>query len=528
MQVIGYDSYILLNMKLARCLDDDFVEETSLIDAKKDWEWDRQGKNYLEFQSFFVSLFELADVWTPSLEASDYVGFLQQLLEALSYQPEADDAKRHFKPDEHICTVSLVPPLPEEGPPKPQLEEGPPKPQPDRIVSKTLSLDGSSHTPLGLGSRLASRQSFHSGISDTLSRAFTPVPVTPSGLSDSTSGVGEPLEPVAGINIGAMFPPKDSEREPHQPHGSVKPHTSSLPPTNEEVSDWEAPETLPETTVCFFGDDDDSRPIASRGNRTAAMRRMDDLGGGMPATEPLRPPRVVEKPAAPPKPHARWTVEDVFLVADRICTNDELTLGEIISHLYGTEYDGFAHYLKSHMVKLDRSHDGAYDRDEIRRALKEYTTKVLPKDLKRSQSNLADKKAMETVPHTERIKVVYKNIVVYTTAARLDSFRNGKCDWNHAVLKPSPVWSMSDVENPGASMAKDEVLRVCGNKHIANAMSKILLEGTVEGKCRKPRAKLTNPGRAHDTSKPNLVVDHHIHPGARINARVAAMRGARS
>ena len=41
MQVIGYDSYILLNMKLARCLDDDFVEETSLVDAKKDWEWDQ-------------------------------------------------------------------------------------------------------------------------------------------------------------------------------------------------------------------------------------------------------------------------------------------------------------------------------------------------------------------------------------------------------------------------------------------------------------------------------------------------------
>ena len=42
-----------------------------------------------------------------------------------------------------------------------------------------------------------------------------------------------------------------------------------------------------------------------------------------------------------------------------------------------------------------------------------------------------------------------------------------------------PVWSLGWGSKPGEAISKEEVLQVCGNKHIANAMSKVLEEGRV-------------------------------------------------
>jgi len=540
-QVIGRDSYLLLNLKLARCLDVNFNEQASRFDAEKDWEWDRKGSDHLEFTTFFVSLFELADVWTPSLEIVDYVLFLEQILEAMSYQPHLHegrrDTRRYFKQDREIQTVlSLLAPLSFVEPLQQECSDG--GEMPTGAPGALLREPSPAPSGLsGLGSRLSSRAS--------------------RGLDHPASRGGEgswtPEETWRGE--GGLDPP----RPPPPPGGGFGFEVISigatplLPPgaPGYKPAAWEEEPPLDDESPP--GARGGERVVASRGNRTAAVQRMSFLGnktpdcshtgrggnqlgaGGEEREDDLEAATV----KVPVKVPVRWTVDDVFLLADRIHRNNRLTLGEIISHLYGTEYDGFARYLKREMVRLDRSHDGVFDKEEVRRALREYTTNHLPKELYRNQTSLEDREARETVQHGDRIEIAYKNVVVYTTQARLDSFRKGKCDWHHAVLKPSPVWSLGWGSKPGEAISKEEVLQVCGNKHIANAMSKVLHEGrvvtgetggdrhtkTIRPKAKGRQPKKPEPGRPYDEFKPNLTYDHHCHPGRRIEARVAALRG---
>ena len=46
-------------------------------DPIEDWEADREGQQMMRFPEFFSSLFELADVWCPTVVAEEYAKLLE-------------------------------------------------------------------------------------------------------------------------------------------------------------------------------------------------------------------------------------------------------------------------------------------------------------------------------------------------------------------------------------------------------------------------------------------------------------------
>jgi len=65
---IGEDAYITLNVKLGQALMPDFDEEEARAGAHEDWNTDSGGDNKLTYKEFYNSIFELVDVWTPTME----------------------------------------------------------------------------------------------------------------------------------------------------------------------------------------------------------------------------------------------------------------------------------------------------------------------------------------------------------------------------------------------------------------------------------------------------------------------------
>ena len=51
--------------------------------AERDWETDSQGFEYLNFERFTKSWFQLADMWTSTIDEADYVAFLKNLIDRM-------------------------------------------------------------------------------------------------------------------------------------------------------------------------------------------------------------------------------------------------------------------------------------------------------------------------------------------------------------------------------------------------------------------------------------------------------------
>ena len=74
--------------------------------TEEDWLRDTMGEDGLSKQRFIVSWFELADLWTKSMEASEYEEFLIGLLDAIvvqhpdgmiEWKDDRDIIREHFK-----------------------------------------------------------------------------------------------------------------------------------------------------------------------------------------------------------------------------------------------------------------------------------------------------------------------------------------------------------------------------------------------------------------------------------------------
>ncbi|KAG5496110.1 hypothetical protein JKF63_02411 [Porcisia hertigi] len=79
------------------------VEDMSLLPATmqfilEDYQYDSQGKSGIEFSGFANSMLELADNWTRSREAADFVAFMDQIIECLS--PSAAQSLKADAPSE--------------------------------------------------------------------------------------------------------------------------------------------------------------------------------------------------------------------------------------------------------------------------------------------------------------------------------------------------------------------------------------------------------------------------------------------
>ncbi|GLE03822.1 hypothetical protein PINS_up012733 [Pythium insidiosum] len=51
----------------------------------EDWKRDSKGENEMSFANFFDSIFELADLWCDTIDANDYVAFLERLCDRISH-----------------------------------------------------------------------------------------------------------------------------------------------------------------------------------------------------------------------------------------------------------------------------------------------------------------------------------------------------------------------------------------------------------------------------------------------------------
>ena len=70
----------------------DFDVDDALEIAFKDWERDTNGAKRMPKQTFVDSMFELADLWTDSIDGSKYVAFLSKLLTAISESYKIENA----------------------------------------------------------------------------------------------------------------------------------------------------------------------------------------------------------------------------------------------------------------------------------------------------------------------------------------------------------------------------------------------------------------------------------------------------
>eukprot|EP00935_MAST-01C_sp_MAST-1C-sp1_P000011 g11.t1 len=93
------DSYMLLSTKLHLALVPDVQKEALLISAAQDWVEDSNGKETMDFEQFFSSMFELADIWVEGIDGAEYVAFLQRLKFAIV---DTDLEPFHFRHDKDI------------------------------------------------------------------------------------------------------------------------------------------------------------------------------------------------------------------------------------------------------------------------------------------------------------------------------------------------------------------------------------------------------------------------------------------
>lgn len=81
--VIDRYEYTTLGIVLYRVIIGDGDEKAAKESAEKDWEEDRKGKEVMDGDHFKLAIFELADLWTDTLEPAEYVRFLKDLLEKM-------------------------------------------------------------------------------------------------------------------------------------------------------------------------------------------------------------------------------------------------------------------------------------------------------------------------------------------------------------------------------------------------------------------------------------------------------------
>ena len=77
---IDRDEYIELGKALYRVMIADGNEVEAYKSAVSDWEDDSKGASEMDGEAFKTAIFELADLWTNTLDAAEYVTFLRDLL----------------------------------------------------------------------------------------------------------------------------------------------------------------------------------------------------------------------------------------------------------------------------------------------------------------------------------------------------------------------------------------------------------------------------------------------------------------
>ena len=105
-EIIDKQEYAIMHRKIVLHLQPMATPAEAMDATEEDWLRDTMGEAGLSKQRFIISWFELADLWTESMEASEYEDFLIGLLEAIVVQSpdgmiewkrDPDIIREHFK-----------------------------------------------------------------------------------------------------------------------------------------------------------------------------------------------------------------------------------------------------------------------------------------------------------------------------------------------------------------------------------------------------------------------------------------------
>jgi hypothetical protein len=80
--------YIKVQTCIARILRQDLKENSIERLLEEDWKHDSQQKGFMNRKEVFDSLFELGDIWTPDIDAYQYVVFFEKLSKILKGEEE--------------------------------------------------------------------------------------------------------------------------------------------------------------------------------------------------------------------------------------------------------------------------------------------------------------------------------------------------------------------------------------------------------------------------------------------------------
>lgn len=88
--VLLRQDYVRFARKIYKAMIETYDEMEATASANEDWERDCKGEPHLTRERFGDAMFELADVWTETMAAAEYVEFLHTLFEQLSFGTPPD------------------------------------------------------------------------------------------------------------------------------------------------------------------------------------------------------------------------------------------------------------------------------------------------------------------------------------------------------------------------------------------------------------------------------------------------------
>ena len=83
-EAMSEEDYFVMHRKLVLAIDPMTWPQEAMASAATDWQADSDGSGKMDKQKFFWSWFELADLWTESLDPTEYVDFMEEIIVVVS------------------------------------------------------------------------------------------------------------------------------------------------------------------------------------------------------------------------------------------------------------------------------------------------------------------------------------------------------------------------------------------------------------------------------------------------------------
>ena len=106
--IIDHTEYLEMHRKIALATDATVLPSEWEEAVPDDWERDSEGEVGLNRKTFDWCWFELADLWTESMEAEEYAGFLSQILGMITEYPEHLGGKAVWKSDADVIRAHFA------------------------------------------------------------------------------------------------------------------------------------------------------------------------------------------------------------------------------------------------------------------------------------------------------------------------------------------------------------------------------------------------------------------------------------